>query len=82
MGFLEGKEGFLWHFLQGWWYRTLVDAKVMEIKRACGYDRERIRKYLKEKCGVVLSDNNSGGGKWLGISDFLVATAAGRRAVA
>ena len=55
---------------------------MMEIKRACGYDRERIRKYLKEKCGVVLSDNNSGGGKWLGISDFLVATAAGRRAVA
>ena len=27
-GFLEGREGFLWHFLQGWWYRTLVDAKV------------------------------------------------------
>lgn len=33
-GFLDGKEGFLWHFLQGWWYRTLVDAKIWEIKRA------------------------------------------------
>lgn len=32
-GWLEGKEGFLWHFLQGWWYRTLVDAKIWEIKR-------------------------------------------------
>ena len=21
-GFLEGKEGFLWHFLQGWFNRT------------------------------------------------------------
>ena len=61
MGFLEGKEGFLWHFLQGWWYRTLVDAKVMEIKRACGDDRERIRKHLKEKYGVMLPDNNPGG---------------------
>ena len=31
LGFLDGKEGFLWDFLQGWWYRTLVDAKVYEI---------------------------------------------------
>lgn len=31
-GFLEGKEGFLWHFLQGLWYRTLVDAKILEIR--------------------------------------------------
>ena len=22
------KEGFLWHFLQGWWYRTIVDEKI------------------------------------------------------
>ena len=28
LGFLDGKEGFLWHFLQGWWYRTIVDAIV------------------------------------------------------
>ena len=26
LGFIGGKEDFLWHFLQGWWYRTLVDA--------------------------------------------------------
>jgi len=32
-GWLEGKEGFLWHFLQGWWYRTLVDAKIFEVTR-------------------------------------------------
>lgn len=33
LGFLDGKEGFLWHFLQGFWYRTLADAKVYEIKK-------------------------------------------------
>ena len=33
LGFLDGREGFLWHFLQGWWYRTLVDAKVMELTK-------------------------------------------------
>ena len=46
MGFLDGKEGFLWDFLQGWWYRTLVDAKIFEIKKACGDDKEKIRAYL------------------------------------
>ncbi|MDH6312730.1 glycosyltransferase involved in cell wall biosynthesis [Parabacteroides sp. PFB2-10] len=49
LGFTEGKEAFLWHFLQGWWYRTLVDAKVWEVKRACGSDKKKIRDYLKEK---------------------------------
>ena len=48
LGFLDGKEGFLWDFFQGWWYRTLVDAKVYEIKRKCGNDPERIKNYLKE----------------------------------
>lgn len=36
LGFLDGKEGFLWDFMQGWWYRTFVDAKIFEIKKACG----------------------------------------------
>lgn len=36
LGFLEGKEGFMWHFFQGWWYRSLVDAKIWEIKKTCG----------------------------------------------
>lgn len=46
MGFLDGKEGFLWDFLQGWWYRTLVDAKIFEIKKACGNDKGKIKAYL------------------------------------
>ncbi len=54
LGFLEGKEGFLWHFLQGWWYRTLVDAKVFEIKKACGNDREKIIAHLKEHYNIML----------------------------
>ena len=46
LGFTEGKEGFLWHFLQGWWYRTLVDAKIFEIKKACGNDKGKIVDYI------------------------------------
>jgi hypothetical protein len=29
-GFLDGKEGLVFHFLQGFWYRFLVDAKLFE----------------------------------------------------
>lgn len=56
LGFLEGKEGFLWHFLQGWWYRTLVDAKIFEIKRACGTDKDKIRTYVLKEYGIEISE--------------------------
>lgn len=46
-GFLEGKEGFLWHFLQGFWYRLFVDAKIYEIKKACGDDKNKIKEYIR-----------------------------------
>jgi len=29
-GFLDGREGLVYHVLQGLWYRVLVDAKIME----------------------------------------------------
>ena len=51
---LDGKVGFIWTFLQGWWYRTLVDAKVFEIKRQCGTDREKIKALLKRDYGITL----------------------------
>jgi hypothetical protein len=38
LGFLDGKEGLIFHFLQGFWYRFLVDAKLYEYKK------------LKSKC--------------------------------
>lgn len=31
-GFLDGKEGLVFHFLQGLWYRFLVDAKIHEAR--------------------------------------------------
>ena len=53
--FLDGKEGFLFAFLQGWWYRTLVDAKILECKKACGTDREAMKRYIAEKWGICLN---------------------------
>jgi glycosyltransferase involved in cell wall biosynthesis len=54
LGFTQGKEGFLWHFLQGWWYRTLVDAKIYEIKKACGDDREKIKNYIRDNYQITI----------------------------
>lgn len=32
-GFLDGKEGFIYHFLQGLWFQFLIDVKYLEAKR-------------------------------------------------
>jgi glycosyltransferase involved in cell wall biosynthesis len=32
-GFMDGRPGWYFHVLQGFWYRTLVDAKVLEIEQ-------------------------------------------------
>ncbi len=50
----DGKEGFLFTFLQGWWYRTLVDAKIYEIKKQCGNDKDKIKALLKSDYGIEL----------------------------
>ena len=33
LGFLDGREGAVFHVLQGFWYRYLVDAKLHEVRR-------------------------------------------------
>jgi len=33
LGFLDGSKGFAFHFLQGYWYRYLVDLKLQEAER-------------------------------------------------
>lgn len=45
LGFLDGGRGFAYHFMQGFWYRALVDLKCIEVERLwkdCRNDNERI----------------------------------------
>lgn len=37
-GFLDGKAGFVWNFMQCWWYRTLVDVKIEERSKEIAND--------------------------------------------
>mgnify|MGYP000695131743 CR=1 FL=1 len=34
LGFLDGRVGLIYHFLQGFWYRFLVESKLVEYKKA------------------------------------------------
>ena len=36
LGFLDGRTGRIYHYLQGYWYRYLVGARVLELRRAIG----------------------------------------------
>lgn len=47
-GFLDGKQGLVWHFLQGFWYRFLVDAKIYEVKKKFNWNDVEIANYLKK----------------------------------
>ncbi|MOA04785.1 hypothetical protein D3C78_1243560 [compost metagenome] len=41
LGFLDGRSGLVYHFLQGYWYRFLVGAKVMELESAISHLHEK-----------------------------------------
>jgi len=47
LGFLDGKEGFVFHFLQAFWYRLLVDVHLDDLRRqqqsALGAEASRVR---------------------------------------
>jgi len=50
-GFLDGKQGLIYHFLQGFWYRFLVDAKIYELKKRMNNDGEAIKEWLMKEYG-------------------------------
>ncbi|MGV8095618.1 MAG: glycosyltransferase family 2 protein [Mangrovibacterium sp.] len=47
LGFLDGKQGLIWHFLQGFWYRFLVDTKIYELSKKHNHNKEQLISYLK-----------------------------------
>ncbi|MDP7187813.1 MAG: glycosyltransferase family 2 protein [Candidatus Poseidoniia archaeon] len=56
LGFLDGKKGFAFHFMQGLWYRMLVDLRVFEAERALNgaYDNAERIKRLRDLTGLDL----------------------------
>lgn len=52
LGFLDGQAGTAFHFLQGFWYRYLVDAKVAEVKRYMQEYEVDIRVAIERVLGI------------------------------
>lgn len=54
LGFLDGREGFIYHFLQGFWYRFLVGAKIVELERSLtgSVDADSVRSRLRQATGL------------------------------
>lgn len=48
LGFLDGKEGLIFHFLQGFWYRFLVDAKIYQLEKRAKEERKPIEEIIEE----------------------------------
>lgn len=55
LGFLDGQAGMAFHFLQGFWYRYLVDAKVAEVKRYMRDHRSNVLVAMEQVLGVKVN---------------------------
>lgn len=51
-GFLDGKEGFIFHTLHAFWYRFLVDTKVYQIEQLAKKNNQTIQEVVMDHYGM------------------------------
>lgn len=59
-GFLDGKEGFVFAFIQGWWFGMMVDVKILEARKGLelkGYCLESLNEEGKSALKGYIKDN-------------------------
>lgn len=49
LGFLDGKNGLIWHVLQGFWYQFLVDAKIFQVVYFSKKENKPVKSIIEEK---------------------------------
>ncbi len=56
LGFLDKSKGYAFHYMQGYWYRTLVDLKVLEAEELLQNinNPDQIKKVLSDFTGLKL----------------------------
>ena len=54
LGFLDGRRGLIYIFLQSFWYRFLVDCKVLELKQYARKNNLSKKEAVKEVLGIDL----------------------------
>lgn len=58
LGFLDGKEGFIFHTLHAFWYRFLVDTKVYQIEQLAKKNNQTIQEVVKDHYGMDIDAVN------------------------
>lgn len=56
LGFLDGIRGFVWLTLQAYWYRFLVDAKLLEMEKRLGTKptKEQVVEYVRQYWAIKI----------------------------
>lgn len=49
LGFLDGRNGLIWHVLQGFWYQFLVDAKIAQVEFFSKKENKPVKTIIEEK---------------------------------
>lgn len=52
LGIMDGRGGFVFHFLQGFWYRFLVDVKVREVEHRMRTERIDCVEAIQREFGI------------------------------
>jgi glycosyltransferase involved in cell wall biosynthesis len=62
LGFLDGQEGAVYHFLQGYWYRFLVGARILELESALNgiHTEAELRAELAALTGLPILEEGIG----------------------
>jgi len=58
LGFLDGKEGFIFHTLHAFWYRFLVDTKVYQMEQLAKKNNQTIQEVVKDHYGMDIDEVN------------------------
>jgi glycosyltransferase involved in cell wall biosynthesis len=56
LGFLDGKEGFIFHFLQAFWFRLVLDIRLEELRKTAPQTAEPAAE-TGPSCGIASSKN-------------------------
>jgi hypothetical protein len=54
MGFLDGIRGTIFHLLQGFWYRLLVDVKVLEVELAFAKSSKPMKEVIRDRLNLIV----------------------------
>lgn len=58
LGFMDGREGFYFHFLQAFWYRVYVDAKHLELQKLAATSGKSVSQLLHDR-GIAPRDEQA-----------------------